>query len=249
MHELELLDGRFSRRHPHERVQHARPLEQLIRAGQPLRTLRMGYVEPALNAFVQKHRTVVVQQATLVVDEAGAQRRTSSGTSYQRLRSPTRSRTRHFLDFGSCSIRSHSASARCTTRVCGPSSSDSDPTWSWTRSRFSLTVRHRPQSSAVKLADDVAVDRLAVIAADFVGIEERGDVTQILVVQLHHLELRQQELGQGNRAVIELDASRDWNRVAHLEAADEHVELTLVRAVVEQHPLVALQRIELARGS
>jgi len=52
MHELELLDGRLARRHAHERLEHAGALEQLIGAGQPLRTLRVGNVEPALNAFV-----------------------------------------------------------------------------------------------------------------------------------------------------------------------------------------------------
>src|SRR5437870_4825001 len=85
------------------------------------------------------------------------------------------------------------------------------------------------------------------MTADFVLVQQRDDVAEILLSQLHELELCEQELCQRDRAVVERHSPGDRDRMAHLEAADEHVELSLVTPVEEEKATIALERVELLR--
>lgn len=56
------------------------------------------------------------------------------------------------------------------------------------------------------------------------------------MVELHDLELCQQEFSERQRRWVDLESLGKWDRVAHLERSDEDVYLAAVRLVVEEQP-------------
>ena len=231
MHELELLDRRLARGHAHERRQHAAPLEQLIDARQAARAARSGG-----------------RRASPARDRRGASSRCRAAGSARRRRSRCSAahlvwklvpalavadavphaplpRLRLALDPLPQSIRAldDASVRRVVERERARSARVS-------RSRFSLTVRHSPQSSAVRLAMKSPLIASSVGAADLVPVQERRDVVQILVVSSTTWSFVRSSSASGI-----VGSSSAMRRVIGIvwhisNAADEHVELPLVRA-------------------
>jgi hypothetical protein len=78
--------------------------------------------------------------------------------------------------------------------------------------------------------------------------QERRRVLEVALVDLHHLQLGQQQVGQRERARLERHAVGELERVAQHHAVDEDVELALVAGVPEQQALAPVQRVELPVG-
>src|SRR6476620_642039 len=88
------------------------------------------------------------------------------------------------------------------------------------------------------------VDGPVVVRPDLQGQQQRVGIVSVLLVQAHDLELRQQQVGGGQGQRHNVQPLGDRQRVAHLEGADEHVQLALVRLVVEQQPAGAVHAVE-----
>src|SRR5690349_13334173 len=107
-----------------------------------------------------------------------------------------------------------------------------------------------PQSPVIReqLRHDVAVD-LARVAAPDRDVEQEGhQVTPVLLIELEHLELRQQQLGERDRPRIGVATVDDRDRVTHLERAAEDVALPGIADVVAEQPTPGLQGVELLVG-
>ena len=63
-----------------------------------------------------------------------------------------------------------------------------------------------------------------------------------LSFRLDDLQLRQQQLGERHRGTVDVEPIERY-RVAHLELADEHVELALVQHVVGDEPACTPTRL------
>src|SRR6478736_5282843 len=88
------------------------------------------------------------------------------------------------------------------------------------------------------------VDGSVVVRTNLQGQEQRVGVVAVLLVQPHDLELRHQQVGGGQGQRHDVQPLGDRQRVAHLEGAHEHVQLALVRLVVEQQPAGAVHAVE-----
>ena len=98
-------------------------------------------------------------------------------------------------------------------------------------------MRQRPQSAAHSSATRRSRQLLVVALADRVLEGDRDDVLHVLLVHLHDLQLRDEQLGERHgRAVDPEPVERDG--VAHLELADEDVQLAAVRVVVDHETAV-----------
>src|SRR5690242_2085289 len=88
------------------------------------------------------------------------------------------------------------------------------------------------------------VDGPVVGRTDLQRQQQRVGIVSVLLVQPHDLELRQQQVGGGQGQRHDVQPLGDRQRVAHLEGAYEHVQLALVRLVVEQQPASAVHAVE-----
>ena len=73
-------------------------------------------------------------------------------------------------------------------------------------------------------------------------------VGAVLGVQRDDLELRHEQIGQGDRERIAIEVLADRQDVAHLEGVDEDIDLAAVLLVVEEQPARAVHRVERAVG-
>jgi hypothetical protein len=64
--------------------------------------------------------------------------------------------------------------------------------------------------------------------------QEEDRIDDVLLGDLHDLELREKELGQGDRGAVILEPAVEGDRVAELEAIEEDVDVNAGRRVVEQ---------------
>jgi kynurenine formamidase len=95
------------------------------------------------------------------------------------------------------------------------------------------------------VSDAVGVD--AVVADGMVGEDSRG-VFQILLVDLEHLQLGKKKVGQGDGVVLEVQSPGQAESVAHHDAFDEDVELTLVCRIPKVEALMPVEAVELLIG-
>src|SRR5262245_12633135 len=102
----------------------------------------------------------------------------------------------------------------------------------------------QPPVARAQLRDPGRVDRVAVVLGHRMSAEESAGVADILLVELCDLQLGDQQLSERQREWLQLQALGDRNLVRHLEAADEHVDLTLVLVVEEQQPLGSVESVE-----
>ncbi len=80
-------------------------------------------------------------------------------------------------------------------------------------------------------------------------VEQQGDdVVRVLAVELHHLQLRQEQLCGRQGRGVQLEAVGQRQRVAHAEAADEEVDVPGTGRVVEDHALRAVHGVEALVG-
>ena len=157
----------------------------------------------------------------------------SSGSSYQRTRSPTRLRARQRNDLGAASIARPSASSRAPdARLVGSRQRD-------LRQSACTDVEvggERPPPAPVAGAErgDVAgVDGLRGhlrraadgTVLDLVVPQQAIDVEAVLGGELDDLALAEQQVGRRERQRVALQAPTQRHRVTHLEVADEHVHL------------------------
>ena len=95
--------------------------------------------------------------------------------------------------------------------------------------------------------------KIAIIGSGPAGLSAaahaaKKGVSHVLLVELEHLELGQQQLGQRDRGVVDSQPLGQRDGVAHAEGANEHVDLATVSVVVEEQALLALERIERGLG-
>src|SRR5262249_16849017 len=105
----------------------------------------------------------------------------------------------------------------------------------------------RPPETPVlraELRDASRVDGVTVLIAELVVVQDRDRVAHVLLVQLDDLQLRQEELGERDRSLVELETSFERNLVAHPEGAHEHVDLAIVLLVEEEQALLRVERVE-----
>src|ERR1700722_13274974 len=76
-------------------------------------------------------------------------------------------------------------------------------------------------------------------------VKDRDHVAQILLVERDDLKLGEQQLCEREGQWIDRDPAVDRDLVTHAKRAHEDVELTLVYEVVEQQPLVPVNRVKL----
>src|SRR5262249_50015334 len=93
-------------------------------------------------------------------------------------------------------------------------------------------------------ADPVEPDGAGRVALSHrVGGEQVQDVLHILLVDLHNLELREQQVGHVERERHPLDPIAEFEDMAHLERVHKHVDRPAVRRS-EVELLVAIERVE-----
>ena len=121
----------------------------------------------------------------------------SSGSSYQRLRSPTLARLRQRSDFGSASTRSHSARQPLVDSACArPRRGRSAEALARVVSTVPRLVRQRPQSEASAFAMYGGVDGSSSLSPTSCSSRIAQMSLEVLLRWLDDLQLRQQQLGQ-----------------------------------------------------
>ena len=116
---------------------------------------------------------------------------TSSGSSYQRVRSPTRARVLHLSDFGSRSTRSHSVSSRSARSRSRSACETRARRGRHARTRSIRATSARAPSPRPGAPRPARVDRLGVATVDGMLEHDRGDVLHVLLVQADDLQFRQ----------------------------------------------------------
>jgi hypothetical protein len=76
------------------------------------------------------------------------------------------------------------------------------------------------------------------------AVQDSEGVTNVLLVQLRDLELRQKELREGQRSGLELETLVEGNPMRHPKLANEDVDLALVLVVEEEESFVTVQGVE-----
>src|SRR3954469_937002 len=159
---------------------------------------------------------------------------TSSGRSYQRLRSPIFARSFQPRALGSAAMRSRTSRRRLAMRA--RSSSGTSLAAGVVEDRLDVRGDRAPQApvGGAQGGDPRAVDRVAVAVGHLVAMGEEQRVADALLVELDDLQLRQQQLREGDGPVLYLEAIAERDLVAHAERADEDVDLAVVRRVEEE---------------
>jgi hypothetical protein len=75
-------------------------------------------------------------------------------------------------------------------------------------------------------------------------MEQEHGVTDVLLVDLDDLELRQQQLGQGHRRGLDLEPFSEWDLVAHPKHVHEEVDLAAMVLIEVQRALAGVHRVE-----
>ena len=116
--------------------------------------------------------------------------------------------------------------------------------------RFRIMVPARlRQIAAGHLGQAIEVDDVALALVADLMIENEGEgVDDVLGVDLHDLQLRQQQVGRRERLRVELKAIVELEGVTHAEPADEDIELPPIALVVEEQAAIAMQVVEAAIG-
>src|SRR5918912_1064551 len=107
-----------------------------------------------------------------------------------------------------------------------------------------------PAPVARAQASDIgaAQRRGAILRHGLVLQQERERVDHVLLVQLHDLELEQQQVGGREGRPGQGEARLEVELVAHLKGAQEDVDLPTVLLVVEEQARGAVQGVEMAVG-
>src|SRR3954453_11291817 len=156
---------------------------------------------------------------------------TSSGSSYQRLRSPIFARSFQPRALGSAAMRSRTSRRRLAMRA--RSSSGTSLAAGVVEDRLDVRGDRAPVGGA-QGGDPRAVDRVAVAVGHLVAMGEEQRVADALLVELDDLQLRQQQLREGDGPVLYLEAIAERDLVAHAERADEDVDLAAVLRFEEE---------------
>ena len=207
MHEQQLIVAGLAGGDAFDAPEHASALDHLPRAGQPRRALGVRHVEPARHAFVHDHRAVVVAQAALVVADARghdggsdlvwdlipALAVSDAGPESPALRLGLRldslpepvDAVEHELPIGL-------VEADRAETLAQP---------------LEVELGGAPEPPVLRgqRGDHIAVDRLAVSIPDVMADEQRKRVAHVLARELDHLELGQEELGEGDRPLVDVD--------------------------------------------
>ena len=104
-----------------------------------------------------------------------------------------------------------------------------------------------PPVGSAQFVDSVDVD--AGVVRGEVVIGEQGDgVLVVLLVRLDDLELGQEEIGRREGLIEDCHALTEVERVAHLDAVEEHIGLALVDGIKEEEPVLSVEDVELLLG-
>src|SRR5215472_2113413 len=154
---------------------------------------------------------------------------TSSGSSYQRMRSPTLARSRNLRPLGALSSTLRSA-------------------WLQLRQPHQRPGNGSPQAPVIgdKTFDIGNVKVIPRPAAERVVAQQLGEIAGILIGQLDNLQLGQEQIRGRDCGRVERKAAGQLDLVTHVEGVHEDVELA--RAAVKDQPPVAVQRVEPALG-
>ena len=78
--------------------------------------------------------------------------------------------------------------------------------------------------------------------------QQRLRIDDVLGVDLHHLQLGQQQVGRRERLWMHLKAIVELERMTHAEGPNEDVDLARVALVIEEETAVAMQVVEAPVG-